>query len=241
MIENGAIRAEDLVPVRSRISWGPIFAGAALALAVYTLLTLLGGAIGWSVSGDVRSENLLTGAAIWAILTTVISLFVGGFVASQLTVGENKIEAVMYGLITWAVVFVMLLWLMASGVRAGFNAMVGLAYAGEAVAQGASAQDWEAAARKAGVPQAKIDELRQSVADAPEKAGKAVRNPENQQAAAEVATQATWWAFVGTLLSMIAAAAGALVGAGPSFRLIAIGSRPIGGVMYEESRTPVRT
>lgn len=240
MTDDSAIRAEDVMPVRSRISWGAILAGAALALAMYSLLTLLGGAIGWSVSGDIRSENLMTAAAIWAILTTVVSLFVGGYVASQLTVGENKIEAVMYGIITWAVVFALLLWLMASGVRAGFNAMLGLAYAGESVANSTTTRDWEAAARRAGVSQAKIDDLRQSVANAPEKVGGAVQDPQNRQAAADSVTHAAWWAFAGTLLSMLAAAGGALVGSGPSFRLIPVGRQSFGETRYE-SRVPVRT
>ena len=50
------------------------------ALAVYLVLTLLGVALGLSVSDRVRPENLQTGGAIWAILTTVIALFAGGWV-----------------------------------------------------------------------------------------------------------------------------------------------------------------
>ena len=61
--ETPAIRAEDLLSVRSRISWGPIFAGAALALALFFLLALLGGALGLSISGQVRGDNIATGAA----------------------------------------------------------------------------------------------------------------------------------------------------------------------------------
>jgi hypothetical protein len=223
MADSTNVQAEDLVPVGSRISWGPILAGATLALALYSLLTLLGGAIGLSVSGSVRSDNLMTGAAVWAILTTALSLFAGGYVTSQLTVGENKSEALLYGVIMWAVMFAMLLWLMASGVRGGFNAVVGLAYAGGAVAKDTTAQDWETAARQAGVSQEQIDEWRRKAKDAPESARRAAEDPANQQAAAEAVTKASWWAFGGTLLSMIAAAAGALAGSGPTFRLVPVG------------------
>ena len=83
MAENATLRAEDLVPVRSRVSWGAIFAGAVLALAVYLILTLLGGAIGLTVSDNVRTDTLKTGGAIWAILATAIALFVGGWVTTQ--------------------------------------------------------------------------------------------------------------------------------------------------------------
>jgi len=214
-----AVRAEDLLPVRSRITWGPILAGAALALALYLLLALLGGALGLSISGQVRGENLATGAAVWAILTTVLCLFVGGFITSQFSVGENKLEAMVYGLVMWAVVFGALMWLTATGVRASFHAMVGVATAGASVRE----EDWQEAARRAGISQDQIDQLRQRAQDAPGDARRAAEDPRNQQAASEAATRTAWWAFGGTLLSMIAAAVGALVGAGPTLRLVPMG------------------
>jgi len=44
-----SVGVEDLAGVRSRVSWQAILAGAALALALYFLLTLLGAAIGLSI------------------------------------------------------------------------------------------------------------------------------------------------------------------------------------------------
>jgi hypothetical protein len=222
------------------VSWGAIFAGAVLALAVYLVLTLLGGAIGLTVSDNVRTDSLKTGAAIWAILATAIALFVGGWVTTQCTVGENKTEAVVHGVIMWGVVLAMLLWLMATGIRAGFNAMVGMANVGTPAARNTTTEDWEAAARRAGVPQTTINEWRQKAADAPAETRRAVEDPANQQAAVEAATQASWWTLLGTVLSMAAAVAGALVGAGPTFRLRAI-EVPISRAAYEERRIPART
>jgi uncharacterized membrane protein len=222
MADNEAVRVEDLLPVRSRVSWGAIFAGAVVALALYFLLTLLGGAVGLSVGDRVRPQQLATGAAVWAVLVTVLSLFVGGYVTSQCSVGENKFESVLYGVILWGVLFGMLLWLMASGVRSGFNAVVGMSQAGHAVAGDVSAQDWEAAARKAGVPQERLDEWRAKAPDAAERARLAAEDQQNQQAAADAVTRVTWWAFLGTVVSMLAAVAGSYVGAGPRFRLVAV-------------------
>ncbi|MEX2121758.1 MAG: hypothetical protein WD847_19395 [Pirellulales bacterium] len=239
MAENATLRAEDLVPVRSRLSWGAIIAGAVLALAVYLVLTLLGGAIGLTISDNVRTDSLKTGGAIWAILATAIALFVGGWVTTQCTVGENKAEAVVHGVIMWGVVLAMLLWLTATGVRAGFNAMVGMAYVGSNAARNTSTEDWEAAARRSGVPQATINDWRQKAADAPAETRRGV-DPANQQAAVETATQATWWTLLGTLLSMAAAVAGAMVGAGPTFRLRGIEAPTTGG-MYEDRRVHART
>jgi len=224
MADNTSVHVEDLLPVRSRVSWGAIFAGAMVALALYVLLTLLGGAIGFSVGSRVRPETLGTGAAIWAIWTTVVSLFIGGYVTSQCSVGENRFEAILYGVILWGVLFAILFWLMASGVRAGFTAMVGMAHTTQVVAGDASARGWEEAAHRAGVPQATIDEWRSKVPDA-DRVARAAEDPENQAAAARV----SWWTFLGTLVSMLAAVGGAYVGSGPRFRLV--------GVPYLRART----
>ena len=105
------VHAEDLVPVGSRVSRGGIFAGGVIALAAYLVLTRLGGAIGLTVSDNVRPENLKTGGALWAILATGLALFAGGWVTTQCTVGENRTEAVVHGVIRWGLVFAMLLWL----------------------------------------------------------------------------------------------------------------------------------
>lgn len=222
MADNATVRAEDLLPVRSRVSWGAIFAGAMVALALYFLLTLLGAAVGLSVGDRVRPQSLGTGASAWAVLATVLSLFVGGYVTSQCSVGENRFEAALYGVILWGVLFGMLLWLMASGVRAGFHAMVGMTQASQAVTGNMSTQDWESAARKAGVPQEQIAQWRQKAPEAADRARRAAEDPENQQAAADAATRVTWWAFFGTLLSMLASVAGACVGAGPRFRVVRV-------------------
>jgi hypothetical protein len=232
MTNDNAIQAEDILPVRSRISWGAIAAGSVLALAMYFLLTLLGGAIGLSVSGNVTDQALGIGAAIWAILTTAGVLFLGGFMASQFTTGENKAEAVVYGLLVWAVVFAALLWLMASGVRAGFNAMVGMA---NPAATANANVNWEEAARRNGATEAEINQIR----NAPETIRNAINNPTNQAIASENATRAAWFSFLGTLLSMAAAGFGGLVGSGPTFRLFTV--RSVSTPAYERRSTMVHT
>lgn len=238
------VGVEDLVGVRSRISWGAIVAGSVLALALYFLLTLLGSAIGFSVSDKFEGRNIGAGAAVYAVLVTAACLFAGGVVASQFTAGENKREAAMYGLLVWAAVFTMLLWLMATGVKAGFNTMVGVATAGSAAvdtaAKNVTQADAEEAARKFGFSQQQIDEVKQRARNAPADAKAAVEDPANQaraqevaREAGEVATRVTWWAFLGTLVSMLAASAGGYVGAGPTFRLFAAGTAPPAPVRRE--------
>lgn len=227
------VGVEDLMPVRSRVSWGAIFAGAVVAMATYLVLTLLGGAIGLSVSDNVRGETLGTGAAIWAIITAIASLFLGGWVTTQCAVGENKMEAIVHGVIMWGAFFAMVLWMVASGVRGGFNAMLGATYAGAAASRNVTADDWEGAARRAGVSQEQINQWRESVRNAPARAREAVEDPANREAASDTAKAAAWWTLLGTLMSLAAAVFGALVGSGPSFRLLTV---PVGGAAGYERR-----
>lgn len=208
-------RAEDLISVGSRISWGAIVAGGVLALALQFLFTLLGSAVGLTISDDMSARNLHIATVVWALFTLCLSLFVGGLVISQFTVGENKIEAMLYGIIMWGLLLAMILGLGAIGVTAGFNSLVGMAM----MAEGASTQDWEAAAQRAGVPKSEIDEWRSKLTDRAQGRGDA--QGENETASAE-ATRITWYVFLGTWLSMMAAAGGALVGAGPTFRVVPV-------------------
>lgn len=207
------VQTQDLLPVRSRVSWAAILAGAVTALAVYLLLSTLGVALGFSVSGRVGDEELGIGVATWAIISTLVSLFLGGMVASQCTVGENKMEAVIYGLIVWGVVFAMLLWLMAGGIRIGFNAVMGVASSpgNSVLAARLTDRDLEAAGfRQEEIAQrrAEFDRLRASLTDE-------VRNAAQDPRAAKAA----WWTFGGLLLSMLAAIAGSLTGSGPTLAI----------------------
>lgn len=220
-VRTSNVGVEDLLPVRSRVGWGAIFAGAVVALALYLVLTLLGSAIGLMVSDNVESGTMATGAAIWAIIATVGALFLGGFVTSQCTVGESKTEAVVHGVIMWGVVLFMILWMVSMGMRAGFGAMWGVASFTNTASQDATAEDWQAAAQRSGVSQEQINEWKQTATSAPANIVEAVQDPANQEAAAEYATQASWYTLLGTVLSMGAAIGGALVGAGPSFQLLA--------------------
>jgi hypothetical protein len=186
-----------------------------VALALYMLLSLLGTAVGLSVRDQLRGDQLGSGAAIWAILSTLIALFVGGFGTTLCTAGENRAEATLYGIILWGVLFAALLWLMATGVRLGFNAMMGVSSAAAASRDAFSAMtpaDWDRLGRQAGLTDEQIRQLRLAATPAP---GEVRREIDGRQIA-DVATTTAWWAFGGTLLSMLASILGALVGAGPS-------------------------
>jgi len=118
-------RPSDLLAVKSRVSWGAITAGAMVALSIYLMLTMLGIALGIEVAVRRADATPGAGAAIYAILTLLLAMFFGGWATSRLAVGESKLEAVLYGLILWGVLFMGMVWLLSVGVRAGFGALVG--------------------------------------------------------------------------------------------------------------------
>jgi hypothetical protein len=225
------VGVEDILPVRSRISWSAILAGAIVALATMLILGLLGSAIGLTVREDVEGDTLSAGAALWGLISTIVAMFLAGWITCLCAVGETKREAVVHGIITWGVVLAMGVWLVASGVGAGMSAVAGLAQAGAAASDKV---DWTTAARRAGVTEEQLNQWRQSTQNAPTEATAVVRDPENQRRAAAAATNATWWALAGTILSLAAAIIGAIVGAGPNFTLL---REPAGtGYVVRENR-----
>jgi len=209
------VRPEDVTSVGTRISWGAVLAGAVVAMALYLVFTTLGAAIGFSVTRDVRPDTLAKGGLVWAIVTTALCLFAGGWTVSQLTAGETKCESMIHGLILWGTIVAGMLWLTASGINSGFNAMLRVAYAGNVTAEGD--QGWEEAAKKAGMKQARIDEIREAVNDPDSTTRADVRRG---------VAMVTWGTLFGMLLSMGAAIGGALVGAGPTSRRLLWAGKP---------------
>jgi Kef-type K+ transport system membrane component KefB len=222
MTDNREVRFEDVVGLKSRISWGAVIAGSVVAFAVYLLLTLFFTGLGLSLSeAGVRQGVIGTGAIVCGILSIVVALFCGGCVTTQLTAGETKQEAVIHGVLTWATVTALSLFMVAMGVRAGYTAARGAAYAANAT-DDRFRPNWEQAARDAGVPQADIDRARQNAQ--PDNLRRNLQDPQFQDQARNNAMAAAWITLAGTLLAMCSAIGGALAGSGPRFRFLTPGA-----------------
>jgi hypothetical protein len=112
----------------ARVSWGAIFAGAVVALATQLVLTLIGGAIGLAIlnpaTGQSPSDTTLgVGAAIWLVISSLLSLFVGGYVAGRL---GGTFNGWLHGLATWATVTTFTLLLLATAASGLVGAAFGL-------------------------------------------------------------------------------------------------------------------
>jgi hypothetical protein len=206
---------EDVAGVKSRVSWGAVVGGAVVALSVYLLLTIFFAGVGLSLTElGVRTGTAATIAIIAGVISVILAMFCGGCVTSVLTAGETRREAMLHGILTWAVATAVAIGMVSMGLRGGYNALLGAALVAQNTETGQRVQaDWEQAARQAGIPQDRINQIRQGLN--PEQA----QNPENVDAARRGAMIAAWSTLAGTLLSMGAAILGALASVGPSFRL----------------------
>jgi len=81
------------------IRWSAIASGVFIALALQTLLLLLGLAFGLSV-GD---ETVGGGYALWAVIVQLVCLAIGAAVAAALSHAHGRMSGIAAGVMTWAV------------------------------------------------------------------------------------------------------------------------------------------
>lgn len=84
-----------------RISWGSIIAGVVTVMAISLLLTTLGTSLGLSLLSP-KSDDIINGAGwaflAWSVVSVVVSLACGGFIAGRLAAADGTI----HGFLTWA-------------------------------------------------------------------------------------------------------------------------------------------
>jgi hypothetical protein len=100
----------------ARISWGAIF-----ALATQLVLTLIGTAVGLATLNPATGENpsgttLGIGAGVWLVISSLVSLFLGGYVAGRL---GGTFNGWLHGLATWATVTMLTILLLTTAAGGG--------------------------------------------------------------------------------------------------------------------------
>lgn len=138
----------------NRISWGAVFAGVLTALATQLVLSALGILVGFGTA-NVTSINALrdvsAGVGIWTAISALISLFIGGYVASRIANVMFSSDGLWHGLTVWSLALVGSILLGTLGVTGllGFIGNVADAFQGilpGAVSPQVSPQDLETAA-----------------------------------------------------------------------------------------------
>lgn len=102
------------------ISWRAIFAGVVAILSVMLLLNLIGLAIGFGTIEPTEESNPLgglgTGALIWWIVSCLVALFIGGYVAARVGVSFSNKSGIIQGVMVWALYTFISAWLLTSAV-----------------------------------------------------------------------------------------------------------------------------
>jgi hypothetical protein len=110
------IRAANVVESIKRISWGAVFAGVVIAVVVQLSLSLLGIGIGLSTIDPMTENNpaqgLGMGTAIWYVLSSLIALFAGGWVAGRFTRSHYAGDGAIHGVLTWSLVSLITFYLL---------------------------------------------------------------------------------------------------------------------------------
>lgn len=134
-----ASRAEGVV-VTKRISWAAVIAAVILALAIQLVLNMIGAGFGFSaidpLQGDTPSAMTFSIAAgIWMVVSSMVGLFAGGWLASYLAGVTRDEDGTLHGLVTWGLstVFVVLFLMTVFGSLLG-STLNGLGYGAAAVA-----------------------------------------------------------------------------------------------------------
>jgi hypothetical protein len=160
---------DDAGPPRGRASWGAVIAGTVMALVVVLVLQVLMLWLGFTAIDPAFEaepfEGVGTGAAIGALVTAAIALFVGGLVTGRLANRVNNADVILHGLLTWAVVTLVTLLLTVTAAGALIGGALGVVGQGlTAIGGGASALAPTVAAELEDV----IDEQRVLLEDAQE-------------------------------------------------------------------------
>lgn len=243
MAETADVYESDEVEfVGFRLSWGGIVAGFVVALVVQILLSLLGLAIGFASlnfgSGQ-PFQGMGVGAGIWAVVTSLISLFLGGLAAGHLAGTLTRFDGILHGVLVWGLTTIVTLWALAAGlgtvVGGAFGlagetisaAVGGVAHVGAATVSGAAGAAGgvmasDSSAREQVVAtltrrgmtreqaRAAAHEIRQTQQQFQLQAERVRRRaPEVAGNIASTLSTAAWWALVAGVISLIAAAWGA--------------------------------
>lgn len=109
-----------------RIPWRGVFAGAFVAIAIQTVLMLLGIGIGLvSVDSLSNMDGVALGTGIWWLIAGTAAIFIGAWVAGRMTIPKDYVDGAITGAVTWALLTVASLWM----ATAATGAAVGGAYA----------------------------------------------------------------------------------------------------------------
>ena len=113
-----ALRADGM-----RVSWGGVFGGVLVALGFLLLMTALGVAVGISAArpGETDTGTLGAGAGIWAGVSLLVALFIGGWVSTRIGAIFDGTTGFFEGALVWVVSVLLMLCMASTGMGVLFG------------------------------------------------------------------------------------------------------------------------
>jgi hypothetical protein len=187
-----------------RVSWGGIWGGVLVGMGLLILLTALGVAVGVSAVDPTGTDagSMGVGAAVWAAVSLLLSLYVGGMVSTRIGAVFDKTTGMFEGALVWVLSVLLMAYLAGSGIglvaSGAFKLVGGATQALGSMVTGAAPdlssgtvdemtqrlRDPQTARMLAGATGMPEDEVRTNLAQMADKAQAARDNP--AQAAAQV-------------------------------------------------------
>lgn len=197
-----------------RISWAAVFAGLIIAVFIQLALTLLGLAIGLgtvdATNHNTPGAGLAIGSGIWYVVSLLISLFLGGWVAGRLAKDKHTSESVIHGLLVCGLMFILTFYLLSSAVGSiigGAGSIVGKTISTAAPSIKDAVQDRYAGNNNLANDSAKVADKVTANKDEAEQKARQVADD-----AASATSKGALYAFFGILLGAGASAYGAKKG-----------------------------
>jgi hypothetical protein len=112
--------ADDIRTIMlNQVTWGAVFAGAAIALVVQIILNMVGLGVGLSTldiaQGDAPSAGSISmSAGIWFVFSGILAAGLGGYIAGRLSGKASESTTAYHGLISWAVSTLTVVYLLSS-------------------------------------------------------------------------------------------------------------------------------
>lgn len=205
----------------SRIGWGAVIAGFFIATVTQILLNALGFAIGLSTVDpqmQASGRTIGIGAGIWTLVTSLVSVFIGAWVAGRYTSIRERGEGPLQGVLVWSLSLLFVVWVAAMGVGSALSGIMGVAGQGVGgAAEGAASQMGQQ-----GSPPSPQDTIGRGGAGAEQQpSGGSMQQmiptdpqqmKETAATGAKVGAAAAWWFFITAFLSLLASIWGGEVG-----------------------------
>ena len=186
-----------VVEYHDTVRWGPIFAGIVVAVVSQLMLSALGTAIGAIAVGEATAGTIGTGLGIWAILSLLVSLFLGGWMMASSCGPMNSKTAMMNATIMWATTIVLSAWLLTTGITGTFGVLA-------SSAGGAAGEVLNQVQQPGGASIPSKDQVAQAVPNI---------TPAEADQYGATASKAGFTFLIGSLLGLACALVGATVGA----------------------------